>query len=291
MSALPVKPSLLRAECGVMNNSAANQPDKQVEFSCQSPVLLESHGEVITITLNRPDSFNAIDYPTALALRSAIDVAAAMPGGRVVVLRGAGKSFCGGGDVLAMHANRADLPGFIDQMIDAFHASVMALSRLPMPVIASVHGAVAGGGFSLALACDLIVAARAARFVVAYPHLGAPSDGGLSFQLTQRLGRVQGFEALTLHGNLNAEKALSLGLVNRLVDAESADAEAYAWARELVALPVQSVNEMKELVAAQSREALEVHLAREKEAFLRCSTTPDFIARVAAFNTKHRGAA
>ena len=106
----------------------------------QLPVLVESHGEVITITLNRPESFNAIDYPTALALRSAIDSAAAMPGGRVVVLRGAGKSFCGGGDVLAMHANRADLPGFIDQMIDAFHASVMALSRLPMPVIASVHG-------------------------------------------------------------------------------------------------------------------------------------------------------
>ncbi len=257
----------------------------------QLPVLVESQGEVITITLNRPESFNAIDYPTALALRSAIDSVAAIPGGRVVVLRGAGKSFCGGGDVLAMHANRANLPGFIDQMIDAFHASVMALSRLPMPVIASVHGAVAGGGFSLALACDLIVAVRAARFVVAYPHLGAPADGGLSFQLTQRLGRVQGFEALTLHGNLSAEKALSLGLVNRLVDAESADAEAYAWARELVALPVQAVNELKELVAVQSRDALEAHLAREKAAFLRCATTPDFTARVAAFAGKQRGAA
>jgi 2-(1,2-epoxy-1,2-dihydrophenyl)acetyl-CoA isomerase len=272
-----------------MNNKAGNQQDKQDGFSRQSPVLVESHGEVITITLNRPDSFNAIDYPTALALRSAIDVAAAMPGGRVVVLRGAGKSFCGGGDVLAMHANRADLPGFIDQMIDAFHASVMALSRLPMPVIASVHGAVAGGGFSLAMACDLIVSVRSTRFVVAYPHLGAPADGGLSFQLTQRLGRVQGFEALTLHGNLSAEKALSLGLVNRVVDAESADAEAYAWAQELVALPVQAVNELKELVAVQSREALKVHLAREKAAFLRCATTLDFTARAAAFAGKQRG--
>ena len=77
------------------------------------------------------------------------------PVARVVVLRGAGKSFCGGGDVLAMHAHRADLPAFIDKMIDAFHGGVMAQRRLPIPVIASVHGAVAGGGFSLALACDL----------------------------------------------------------------------------------------------------------------------------------------
>ena len=122
----------------------------------------------------------------------------------------------------------------------------------PIPVIASVHGGTAGGGFSLALACDLVVAVRQARFVVAYPRLGAPADGGLSFQLAQRLGRMQGFETLTSHGSLSAEKALSLGLINRVVDAPTADAEAYAWAQELVAMPVQSVNELKQLVAVQS---------------------------------------
>ena len=108
--------------------------------------------------------------------------------------------------------------------------------------------------------------------------------------MTQRLGRAQGFETLTLHGNLSAEKALSLGLVNRVVDAETADAEAYAWARELVALPVQSVNELKELVAVQSRDAFEAHLAHEKAAFLRCVNNPDLVARVAAFAEKQRGA-
>lgn len=256
----------------------------------ENSVLVESQGGVITITLNRPDSLNALDHPTAVALHRAVESAAAVPGGRVVVLRGAGKSFCGGGDVLAMHAHRADLPAFIDKMIDAFHAGIMALRRLPIPVIASVHGAVAGGGFSLALACDLVVAVRQARFVVAYPRLGAPADGGLSFQLAQRLGPVQGFEVLTLHGNLSAEKALSLGLVNRIVDAQTADAEAFAWARELVAMPEQSVNELKQLVAVQSLDALEAHLAREKAAFLRCAASSDFAQRVESFVGKTRGA-
>lgn len=275
------------------------------------PVLLESDGEVIAITLNRPDSLNSLDYPMALALRDAIDRAAERVAGRggetrgrVVILRGAGTSFCGGGDVAAMYEHRDDLPAFIDRMIDAFHGSVLALARLPVPVIASVRGAVAGGGFSLALACDLVIAARNTRFVVAYPKLGAPADGGLSFQLTQRLGPMQGFETLTLHGTLNAEKALALRLINRIADDtgngngngngndtnHSPDGEALSWARDLASMPEQSVNELKGLVAAQSYDALEAHLAREKAAFLRCAATPDFAARVAAFVAKQRGA-
>ena len=259
-------------------------------MNAEHPVLLESHDGVITMTLNRPESLNAIDNALASALRRAVEAVAAMPEARVVVLRGAGKSFCGGGDVLAMHAQRANLVDFIDHLIDDFHAGVMALRRLPIPVIASVHGAAAGGGFSLALACDMVLATRRARFVVAYPHLGAPADGGLSFQLTQRLGHALGFETLTLHGNMNAEKALALGLINHVVDAETADAEAQTWARELVALPVQSVNELKQLVGVQSQQAFEAHLTREKAAFMRCVNNPDLVARVAAFAEKQRAA-
>lgn len=252
-----------------------------------NPVLLESSGEVITITLNRPDAMNAIDIPMAVALCSAIDEAASMPA-RVVLLRGAGGSFCAGGDVAAMHAHRDDLAGFLERLIGAVHDSVMALSRLPIPVIASVHGAVAGAGFSLALACDLVIAARSTRFVVAYPKLGAPADGGLSFQLTQRLGPKLGYETLALHGSLNAEKALALQLINRIADADNADAEALLWARELIAVPAQSVNELKQLVAAQSRDALEQHLAREKAAFLRCADSAYFAARTTQFVARQR---
>jgi 2-(1,2-epoxy-1,2-dihydrophenyl)acetyl-CoA isomerase len=256
-------------------------------------VLLESDGKVVTITLNRPDSLNSINYQMALELRRAIDRVADEIAGdvsecraRVVVLRGSGPSFCGGGDVAAMYEHRDDLLAFIDRMIDSFHGSVLALARLPVPVIASVRGAVAGGGFSLAMACDLVIAARNTRFVVAYPKLGSPADGGLSFQLTQRLGSKQGLEMLTLHGILTVEKALALRLINRIVDGDSADVEAQAWARELQSIPEQSVNELKGLVAVQSYCGLEAHLAREKAAFMRCAATPDFAERVAIFALK-----
>lgn len=250
------------------------------------PVRVELAHGVATVTLNRPAALNALDYPCALSLREAIDRVADMADAgdaRAAVLRGAGRSFCGGGDVAAMHTHRDNLPGFIARMIDAFHASVMALNRLRLPVVASVHGAVAGGGVSLALACDLVLAARDTRFVVAYPQLGAPADGGLSFRLTQRLGAARALEVLLLHSSIDAQFAHSHGLVNAVIDADTAHDEANRWARQLAAVPPQSAAELKQLVAQQSHDALQTHLARERAAFLRCAATPDFAQRVAAF--------
>lgn len=257
----------------------------------ENPVRVDLADEVVTITLDRPDALNALDLASARALHRAIEQAAGTPGARALILRGAGRSFCGGGDVAAMHAHRADLPAFIDAMIDSFHASVMALSRLPMPAIASVQGAVAGGGISLALACDMVLAARGTRFVTAYAQLGAPADGGLSFRLTQRLGAVRAFELLTVRSTMTAEEAVALGLINRVVDDDDAGPEAQRCARELVALPRQSVTELKELTAVQGRDGLQAQLAREKAAFLRCAATPDFAARIALFAERSRRAA
>jgi 2-(1,2-epoxy-1,2-dihydrophenyl)acetyl-CoA isomerase len=152
--------------------------------------------------------------------------------------------------------------------------------------MASVHGALAGGGFSLAMACDFVVAARSARFVVAYPKLGAPADGGLSFFMVQRLGSARGLEALTTGGKFMAEQALQLGLINRVADDGLIEQETAQWIADLLALPDQSLRELKQLVAAQSAAGLEAHLDREKAAFLRCAATPDFAARVAAFAQK-----
>lgn len=255
------------------------------------PVRVDLGQGVATITLQRPRALNALDYTTIEALRQSIDQAIAAPGVRAIVLRGEGRSFCGGGDVLAMHAHREDLPAFIGRMIDSFHASVMALCRAEVPVIASVQGAVAGGGISLALACDLVLAARGTRFVTAYAQLGTSSDGGLSFRLTQRLGAARAFELLTLHGTLTVEQAHEFGLINRVVDDESADAEAQAWARKLAALAPQAVAEFKQLTAVQGREALQAQLDREKAAFVRCAGTEDFVQRVAAFAARSQGEA
>ncbi len=251
-------------------------------------VRLEVGGAIATLLLNRPARLNALDHHMAGDLRDAIEAVARRPGVRVVLLRGAGASFCAGGDVSAMEASRHDLPGFIEKTIDPFHAAIRGLRRLPMPVVACVHGAAAGGGFSMALACDFVIATRSARFVVAYPQLGAPADGGLSFQLTQRLGAARSLEALTVQGSFDAERALALGLVNTVVDDAALDASATRWAERLLALAPQSLMELKGLVNAQSDEALSAHLDREKAAFLRCAATPEFSARVSAFAQKRR---
>jgi 2-(1,2-epoxy-1,2-dihydrophenyl)acetyl-CoA isomerase len=252
-----------------------------------APVLLvQEAGPVTTLTLNRPAQLNALDLPLALELLQAVEHIAQSSTARVVVLRGAGAAFCGGGDVAAMHAHRDDLPGFVSRVIDTFHATTLGLRRLKVPVLACVHGAAAGGGFSLAMACDLVLAARSSRFVVAYPKLGASSDGGLSFQLTQRLGAVRGFEALTVRGSFDAERAMECGLINRVVDDDALEAELAQFTTQLLSLPQQAVTELKGLVKAQSDAAFEAHLAREKEAFVRCAATADFAARVAAFVQK-----
>ena len=252
-------------------------------MSGEPSVLSEQQGAVVTLTLNRPDRLNALDPEMASALLGAIEDLAKNDSARIVVLRGQGKSFCAGGDVAAMHAHRGDFSNFLKHTIDPFHACVLGLQRLPMPVVACTRGALAGGGFSLAMACDFVVAARSARFVVAYSKIGAPADGGLSFFLVQRLGRARGLEALTTGGQFNAEQALQLGLVNRVVDDAELQTATDQWLGEMLAVPAQSLRELKTLVASQSYAALEAHLQREKAAFLRCAETPDFAARVAAF--------
>jgi 2-(1,2-epoxy-1,2-dihydrophenyl)acetyl-CoA isomerase len=255
-------------------------------MSREPSVRFEQSGAVVTLTLNRPDRLNALDSEMAGVLLDAIKAIEKNSSARVVVLRGAGRSFCAGGDVAAMHAHRDDLPTFIENTIDPFHACILGLQRLSKPVVACVHGAVAGGGFSLAMACDFVVATRSTRFVAAYPKLGAPADGGLSFFLVQRLGSARGLETLTTAGQRSAEQALQLGLVNRLANDDCLQPTADQGVAEMLALPEQSLRELKGLVTAQSAQALEAHLHREKAAFLRCAATPDFAARVAAFVQK-----
>lgn len=251
-----------------------------------APVLLATANGVFTITLNRPAAFNALDWETMVALRDRVREVADAPHARVLLLRGAGASFCGGGDVVSMHANLYDMKPFLERMISTFHELVIVLSRLPIPTIASVHGAVAGGGFSLAMACDFVLAARNTRFVTAYPQLGAPSDGGLTFRLFKKLGAGLALETLTLNGEVTAERALSLHLVNAVSDADTADDLAQQWATRLLQLPPVAVSEIKNLTAVQAHSGLEAHLDRERDAFLRCADTDDFKERVTRFASR-----
>lgn len=251
--------------------------------------LTDGGNGIYTLTLDRPGRLNVINYESADALLACIAEVAASDTARVLILRGNGPAFCGGGDVAAMQAHRDTIVAFLGLLIDRFHAAVTALQQLALPVIASVQGAAAGGGFSLAMACDLVIATPTARFVIGYSKLGVSTDGGLTWFLTQRLGRCAALEALTLGGTWSAEQALDLGMINRIVAEEELEAESLAFAQRLLQLTPQSLREYKHLVAAQSGDALQAHLAREKESVLRCAAIPDFIARVDAFLAPKRG--
>jgi len=241
---------------------------------------------VVTLTMAVPGKPSVVTRESARAMQQALAEVAAMPQARVLVLRSAGKSFNAGGDLTAIKATFEDSDLLLGAIIDAFHASILALRRMSIPVIGSVHGAAAGGGFSLALACDLLIAASNARFVVAYPALGTSSDGGLSHFLSKRLGAAKALEIVLGSGALNAAEAQALGLVVKLVENEQLDAETAAYAAKIAQLAPQPVREFKRLIGGAEDDGLEAQLLREKEAFLRCAKTEDFRNRVDAFLQK-----
>jgi len=241
---------------------------------------------IVTLSMATPGKPSVVTVESCKAMLQALTEVAAMPQVRVLVLRSAGKSFNAGGDLKAIDGALADSDRLLGAIIDAFHATILALRRLPIPVIGSVYGAAAGGGFSLALACDQLIAASNARFVVAYPALGTSSDGGLSHFLTKRLGAVKALEIVLGLGALNAAEAQALGLVVKVVEDASLDAETTDYAAKIAQLAAQSVREFKRLIGGTEDSGLEAQLEREKEAFLRCAKTEDFRNRVSAFLQK-----
>lgn len=253
-------------------------------MSPDSPVRLDISAQgVATLTLDRKDGPNAVNPAFVDAMQSALAQLAQRDDLRLVVMRGTGPSFCVGGDVVAMNAHRDDLLALLKPMVTGYHAVVLALKKLKAPVLGSVHGPIAGGGFSIAMACDLVIAARSTRFVVAYPQLATSCDGGLSFFLRQRLGSARAMQALTVDGIYPAQRALELGLVNRLADDDKLIQETDQWAAEFAALPLHTLREVKGLLAAQDTDALALQLDRELASVLHCATTADFADRVAAF--------
>lgn len=256
----------------------------------EEPFVVSSRGEhgVATLTLNRPQQYNTIDHALVGALYDAAAELQADASVRAVVLRGEGATFSGGGDIKAMSAHLGDIRHFLGTLIDAFHNAILALRRIPVPVIGAVHGAAAGGAFSLAMACDLVVATRSARFVVAYPKLGAPADGGFTHWITRRLPPHKALELMLLGGELNAEAAFNLGLINEVVADDQLQAAAQAMAQRVAQLPAQAVREIKGLIGRQLEADLTAQLDAERAAFLRCADTADFSERLAAFLNKRR---
>ena len=196
----------------------------------QTIVAVDIRDRVATLTLNRPDASNALTLELARELLSAALRCEADPEIRAVVLTGAGKHFCFGGDLRAMRECGDGAPAYLNELTTHLHAAISAFTRMRAPVIAAVNGTAAGAGVGLVCAADLAVCARASRFSLAYTGVGLAPDGSVSFLLPRIVGRRRAMELLLLNRVLSAEEALAWGLVNQVVD----DADLAAQTQALV---------------------------------------------------------
>jgi 2-(1,2-epoxy-1,2-dihydrophenyl)acetyl-CoA isomerase len=249
-----------------------------------APILTEREAGIVRLRFNRPAALNALDQAMADAFHEAAKGLAADPSVRCVVLSGEGRAFMAGGDIRLFRAAGADAPAVVGRLIGSLHAALCLLAALPAPVIAAVHGPVAGAGMSVAMAADLAVAAEEdTRFVLAYLRLGISPDGGGTWALPRLVGLRRAMGIALLEEELDARAALDLGLVNRVVPGARLEAETMALARRLAAGPAQAIARTKALLRASLGRDLAAQLDAERDAFLAGTATADFAEGVAAF--------
>ncbi len=246
-------------------------------------LLYRRDGHVARITFNRPAVLNAIDVETARLFLEVCTSIIRDPRVRVVVMQAAGRSFVVGGDLKVFQRDPASIA---KELIDPMHAGLELLARSPVPLIASLQGVVAGAGLSLALACDLAIAATGTRFNMAYLNVGASCDVGASWALPRIVGLRKAMEIALLNPVLDAAEALHLGLVNRIVPADELPAAVDEIALRLAAGPPIAIGRMKRLLRESSLRSLGEQLSAEREAFDACVATRDFTEGVNAFIEK-----
>ena len=255
-----------------------------------TPLLVERNGAIATLTINRPDALNTLDFALMDALIEAAADVAADDALRVVVLRGAGRHFMAGGDLRTFAGELAKPPAQrnadFQRVIERLHSAIENFHRMPHPVVGQIHGAVAGFGLSLMNACDLVVAADDAYFASAYRNIALTPDGGGSWSLPRIVGTRRAMEILLLGERFDARRALELGLVNRVVPAAELESAVAAIAASLATGPVMAIRNAKRLVRDALGRTLSEQLAAEAESFGACSGTDDFAEGITAFLEK-----
>jgi enoyl-CoA hydratase/carnithine racemase len=233
-----------------------------------SELLTERQDRTLVLTISDPATRNTLSPQVYDAGIEALETAESDDGVRCVVLRGDGAHFCSGGNLQRLAHTRTIGPHEQQASVGRFHGFIEALRAFPKPVIAAVEGAAAGGGFSLALACDLIVAAEDATFTMSYARAGLSPDGGGSFHLAQALPRALVLQMLWLAEPLGARALHGLGLVNRVTDSGQALAEALRVAERLGAMAPNAIASAKELVNQAPGRRLAEQLDAEREHFV-----------------------
>lgn len=251
--------------------------------AASAPLLVTRDGGVVEFRFNRPEVLNALDPALANAFREAARGLVGDASVRVVVLAGNGRGFMAGGDISVM---RQDPVTNAAALIDAMHDGLRALAGLEAPVIASLHGVVAGGGLGVALAADLAIAAEGTRFNLAYANIGTSCDCSNSWSLPRLVGLRKALEIALLSDTFDAAEALRLGLVNKVVPKEALAEETAAWAKRLAGGPPRAYGHLKRLMRESLGRSFDAQLDAERAAFLQCAATRDFAEGTTAFLEK-----
>jgi 2-(1,2-epoxy-1,2-dihydrophenyl)acetyl-CoA isomerase len=249
-------------------------------------VKVERGGGVATLTLNRPDAYNALDLALGRELFQASIELDEDPAVRCVVITGSGKAFCAGGDVKSFVDNLGRIGAHIKELTTYLHGAISRLCRSDKPVIMAVNGVAAGGGFSLALSGDLVVAAESAKFTMAYSRIAATPDGSSSYFLPRLVGVRRSLELYLTNRPLSAREALEWGMITRVVDDAELAASVSTLARELAQGPSKAFGAAKRLFHQSTWESLETQMELEAQAIAASGRTEDFRAGVTAFADK-----
>jgi 2-(1,2-epoxy-1,2-dihydrophenyl)acetyl-CoA isomerase len=248
------------------------------------PLQVARHDGVVRLTLNRPQRLNCIDRDLNRRLRDTVEDLASDRDLRMVVVTGAGRAFCSGQDLAERHADlQSGSPDLGAALEQGFNRIVTGIRALEVPVIAAVNGVAAGAGVGLAMACDLVVAARSARFVLSFVEVGLGLDSGLSWTLPRRLGAARA-RGLALTGTpLDAESAVEWGLVWRCVDDAALGAETDALVEGLSRRPRHTLAGIKRALNEAETATLDAQLALEATLQRTAGSDPAYRAAVEGF--------
>lgn len=263
-----------------MSSKTVNPPEL-------STMRIEIEGEIGILTLDRPDAFNAMSPEMIAEFPIAFSWLADQAPLRALILTGAGRAFCSGGDINwfrdGAEAEDVDLPAHVRHGADVLHQGIVDLRRIPYPVIAAVNGPAAGAGFSLALACDTRIAAEGAFFACAYGRIGASPDGGMTYFLPRVVGPSRALELLLEDPNMTAADALAEGIVREVTPAEELIGRARERAAEMAKLAPHYVRMAKQLCGVSIENSIADHLQLERHGIADSMATEDLRNGVTAF--------
>jgi len=270
-----------------------NDTNSKVRFGMTDKILVDISDNIAWITFNRPEARNALDLEMREAFVGILADLEQDDAVRCLVLRGAGKSFLAGGDVKTMYEATQSMTAEerYKQRLHSMHVTdyrIQTLRRMPKPVLASVHGACAGGGLSLLGACDLAIAAEGTKFTFAFSKIGVSPDGGSSFFLPRMMGMKKAFELAFLSDLFDVDTAQEIGLVNWVVPQEKLAEETEKIAKRLANSATKALGNTKALLNASLNNTIEQQMALETRSLAECMMSEDHVEGVTAFVEKRK---